>query len=514
MSLSRRSYELMVRDRDLPWLLQQWVCKTPEKTWLVWTPFDGEHKSWTYAEFDVDVRRVAAGLKANGISVGERVFIHLDNSPDLLLTYFACALLGAVAVLGSTRSTRTELAYYLQITEPKGIVTHASFVDCFVGLVTDDQFMIASGRTDVQQDVQAYGDLLSYEPVNEKRSIDPMLDLRIQFTSGTTARPKAVLSTHANALFAGQQTAYAYNLQNDDVCQVFVPLYHNNGLTTLAMSTLWSGGTILLQPKFSASKFWGAALKYGATWASLPGAFFINALVDYKVPEHKFRFWFTGVAPEVEKRFNVKTRGHWGMSEMISIPLVGDPFHEGEPYNIGRPAPGNEIAVLDDQGRNCDCGETGRLFVRGIRGITLFKEYYADVEATNASFVDGGWFDTGDMVTLGENGNIYFSSRAKDVLRVGGENVAAAEIEAEIMRTGWVEECAVVGRPDTMLGEVPVAFVVCSAKAPEDLPAAIITRCSSVLADFKVLREVRVVKELPRSALNKIAKHKLRESIA
>lgn len=387
MALNQRSYELMVEGRDLPWLLEQWVARSPERDFLIWVPTEGSHRRWSYAGFDQQARRFAAGLAARGIGRGNRVLIHMDNCPELLVAYFACALLGAVAVLGNTRSARPEVAHYLKLVEPVAIVSQPALLEPIEDLPGLPALRIVDHRGGrAAPRWVSVAELCAADPLAGHRPREPLLDLRIQFTSGTTSRPKAVVSTHANTLFAAQQTALAYTLRADDVCQVFVPLYHNNGLATLVMSTLWSGGTVLLQPRFSASRFWGPALQYGATWTSVPGAFFINALSGMEVPEHRFRFWFAGVLPELERRYGVATRGHWGMSETITLPIVGDPHHPGSRLGIGRPAPGNEIAVRRPDGSDCGRGETGHLFVRGIRGITLFKEYLNDPAATAASF--------------------------------------------------------------------------------------------------------------------------------
>ncbi|MCB1694176.1 MAG: acyl--CoA ligase, partial [Pseudomonadales bacterium] len=243
MALDVRSYELIVVERDLPWLLGQWVRRSPDKPFLIWAPHEGAHESWTYRAFDDAVRRVAAGLASIGVSRGDKVHIHLENCAALLFAYFACARLGAVAVMGNTRSSKAEVQHYLNLVSPLIVVTQREYTPHFAGfdgdlVLVDDESGTAPSKSE----------LLTSEPLEGDRPREPMLDLRVQFTSGTTSRPKAVLSTHANTLFSAQQTALAYALRTDDICQVFVPLFHNNGLATLVMSTLWSGGTVLLQP--------------------------------------------------------------------------------------------------------------------------------------------------------------------------------------------------------------------------------------------------------------------------
>lgn len=523
---------LVVQGRDIPWLIHQWATRTPDKVFLIWAPAEGTHQQWTYGEFETAVRQVAGGLVEQGVTKGQRVLIHLENCPEHLISYFACAYLGAVAVLTNTRSVENDLQYFCELTEVVGAITQPAFLSLIQNAAPQLQF-IALTESNAGQSVATdtdnpqsesdptascipFSTLQQAAPYKELRPHDPMLDLRVQFTSGTTSRPKAVLSTHANSLYAAQQTSLAYSLQAEDIGHCVVPLFHTNGLSVVVMGTLWSGGTVLLQRKFSVSNFWQVANQCRATWASLPGRFFINALATKDVPKHHYRFWVTGVLPEVEKRYKVKTRGHWGMTEMITLPLIGDPSHHDPRLAIGRPSTGNDIAIRHPDGRHCQLGETGDLYVRGARGITLFKEYLNDRQATADSFDDEGWFNTGDRVRIDEQGNLFFADRAKDILRIGGENVAASEIEAVINQLDWVDECAVVGQPHPMLDEVPVAFVSVNHQASKDqkeLKQTVLMHCEKQLADFKVVKAVHIVEDFPRSTLHKIAKTVLRDRL-
>jgi crotonobetaine/carnitine-CoA ligase len=175
---------------------------------------------------------------------------------------------------------------------------------------------------------------------------------------------------------------------------------------------------------------------------------------------------------------------------------------------MGRPSPEYGIAVIRDDGTNVDPDETGQLLVRGVRGLSLFAEYLFDPDATASSFDAHGWFQTGDLVTPHDDGHITFADRAKDMLKVGAENVAASEIERVIMTTAGIQEAAVVGRPDDRLDEVPVAFIVASDRP--GLTEKVVEQCRRMLADFKVPRAVYVVPELPRSTLRKVNKVELR----
>jgi crotonobetaine/carnitine-CoA ligase len=146
--------------------------------------------------------------------------------------------------------------------------------------------------------------------------------------------------------------------------------------------------------------------------------------------------------------------------------------------------------------------------------MSLFKEYLHDSAATEKSFDAEGWFDTGDRVRMDEEGNLFFADRNKDMLKVGGENVAASEIELLMIQSGLASEAAVIGKPHDMLDEVPVAFVIPNPGLGEDVAQKLIDLCAENLADFKVPRAVYIVEDLPRSLLNKISKKDLRDKLA
>jgi len=190
--------------------------------------------------------------------------------------------------------------------------------------------------------------------------------------------------------------------------------------------------------------------------------------------------------------------------------VVGSPHHPDAPMAMGRPSPAYDIHILNAEGRPVKPGETGDLLVGGRRGLSLFLEYAFDPAATAAAFTPDGLFITGDRVRLGEDGFLYFSDRSKDMLKVGGENVAASEIERVIAMVAGVSEVAVVAKRHPMLDEAPVAFVIPHDGARDGLVEAILAACRESLATFKQPHEVRLVDALPRSTLEKVAKAELR----
>jgi crotonobetaine/carnitine-CoA ligase len=292
-------------------------------------------------------------------------------------------------------------------------------------------------------------------------------------------------------------------------------LFHTAALSWQTLSTLWVGGTVVLLPKFSASRFWEVSRRHGCTRTNLLGLM-MQVLGDQPVPAHSYRSWQFGLeVPGIEERYGVSLFNAWGMTEVVTQVIISDGGSPTEMGAIGRPALEYEVRIQREDGSDVAPGESGDLVVRGIRGLSVFAEYYGNAPATAEAFDDEGFFRTGDRVTLLPSGAIRFSSRAKDMLKVGGENVAAPEIERVLVSVPDVVEAAVVAQPDRLLDEVPVAFVIARPGADHAaLREQALALCRQMLADFKVPRRIYFVDELPRATLDKVAKAPLRERAA
>ena len=509
---------------DLPMLLARRAAARGDHDFLTWVAFDGPSETWSYARFHREVAAVAAGLARCGVKAGEAVLLHMDNCPEMALAWHACARIGAVAVTTNTRSSGAELGYFAEhsgavaaITQPRHLALIAASAPRLRWIACTDRDSVA-GNAAQPAPADRFAALFSDPGEAPSLPADAMRPLSIQYTSGTTACPKAGRWTHANALWGGWAGAANEQLSPQDAHLVFLPLFHTNALSYSMLATLWAGARAVLQPRFSASRFWDVAVEHGCTWCSMVG-FAARAISEQPMPaKHRFRVLSPAVAhPPLEQLFGVKTMGLWGMTETITQSIVTDLSAPSVMMSIGRPHPAYDMAVLDSKGRPVQPCETGSLLVRGVRGITLFQEYLHNPEATESAFDAQGYFITGDRVTLLENGEMRFADREKDMLKVGGENVAASEVEAVAAMVAGVREAAVVGRPDPMLDEVPVVFVIGTEEAmaaPDALEERVRAACAAQLADFKVPREVRVVRELPRAALEKVAKAQLRAMLA
>lgn len=501
--------------RDVPWLLQTQAYVRGDATFLIWEPFDGESRRWSFAAFASQVERVAANLHARGVRQADAVLIHSDNCPEFLLAWFACARLGAIAVTTNTRSSVDELRYFIDHSRVKAAVTQTALLSLVSECGPDLEWIACIGGCDQADKLFNFEALFAAAaPTAPDRARDPTLPISVQYTSGTTSRPKGVVWTHANALWAAQTNARHCELTAADVAMVVLPLFHTNAMGYSTLGSLWAGGAIVLAPRFSASRFWATSIRNGCTWASLV-PFVAAALREQETPPHNYRFWAIGASdpPSLPEKFGVKFVGWWGMTETVSHGIVDLHHMPGKPGSMGYVAPEYEIDVRDEEsGASIAVTEgvaAGRLYVRGVVGVSLFLQYLHDPEATAAAFDADGWMDTGDIVVLHADGNLSFSDRAKDMLKVGGENVAASEIERVIIGLEDVSEAAVVGKPHPLLNEVPVAFVV-PVRRSEGLERKVMDHCASLLADFKRPVDVIVVDDLPRSLLNKVAKRELR----
>ena len=459
-------------------------------------------------------------MARRGIRQGDPVLVHLENAPELLLSTFALAEIGAIAVLTNTRAAEDEIAYFASHSRCVAAITQPSFAPAVQRAAPGLRWVAVTahdaGAPAAMPRTDGFEALFALDAADRpRRAPDPALPLLVLYTSGTTSRPKGVVWTHANALWAARVNAAHEDLRPTDVHQIYLPLFHANALGYSLLATLWAGATAVLQPKWSASRFWTVARANRTSWVSFIW-FSLRAVIEGEIPrDHGLRMiGFATSDPPAAQRLGVPCVGWWGMTETISHGIVGALHAPNTPGAIGRPAPEYDIRISREDGSPVDPGETGALFCRGVRGVSMFLEYLHDPAATARSFDDQGWFDTGDLVTLLPDGAILFADRAKDMLKVGAENVAASEIERVVLTVPGVREAAVVAKPHPMLDEVAVAFVTLQEGAdPDAMPEAVVAACRAALADFKVPREVHVIAEMPRATLEKIAKAELRKRL-
>jgi len=512
--------DFQTRGQDIPQLLAHWAHHRPDHPALVWDPRSDAVRSWTYGELLSDVRRLAAGLSEHEIRRGDAVLIHSDNSPELILVWLACATLGAIAVATNTKSVAGEIAYFASKARCVAAITHPPFAAMVAEAapamrwiaVTDTVGGAPAG--DLRPGFLRFAELFADAEQWRGRPIEPMLPAGIMFTSGTTSRPKAVVHTHANAVWAARTGPRNIDLGPDDRYLIYLPFFHTNAQGWSFFAVLGVGATAVLMPKWSTGRFWECVTRHGVTHISLL-PFVMPVLEGPERPAvHTLRVGVFGlVSRDLGRRLGISVYAAFGMTETVTHCIVGKPVEHLPDFSMGHVAPGYEIAVVDkNSGRLCAEGDPGELWLRGTRGIQLFLEYLDNPEANDAAFEDG-WFKTGDMVRMGEGGNVFYQERDKDLLKVGGENVSAVEVERLISTVPGIARVAVVGKSHEFLGQVVAAFVIAAPDAPDSttLASTVIATCAERLASFKVPRAVYVVGEFPTGMLDKLLKNNLRE---
>lgn len=279
--------------QDIPWLLDHRAEHRGDHPFLIWEPKDGAGRTWTYAEFAEATKRVAAGLHGRGVGVGDMVLIHAENCPEAVIAWYACARIGAVAVTTNTRSVAAEVNYFITHTGCVGAITQPKFASLVAEagpelgwiVVTDDNSGVPADAAELDHGRESFSALEGNADDVPERPADPMLPAGILFTSGTTSKPKAVVHTHANALWAAKVNPVNIDFRPDDVYLASLPFFHVNTQSWAIWTVLGTGGTVVLQPKFSASKFWPVIEQYGVTHISLI-PFVIKAAFEQGIPEN------------------------------------------------------------------------------------------------------------------------------------------------------------------------------------------------------------------------------------
>ncbi|HSF02845.1 MAG TPA: AMP-binding protein, partial [Solirubrobacterales bacterium] len=344
---------------------------------------------------------------------------------------------------------------------------------------------------------------------------------RLMYTSGTTARPKGVMISHANLYWKNVAHLVEFGLTGQDRGLACGPLYHVGALDLTTTTLLYAGGTVEIERKFDAGRVLEALEQHAITAVWLAPAMVNQLLAHPTLPARDLsgvRLIIDGgekmPLPLIERVLTAFPRAWFADAYGLTETVSGDTFLDKRASlprigSVGKPCLHVDVAVWGEDDRPAPTGTPGEIVLRGPK---VFTGYWKDPEATATAF-RGGWFHTGDIGYLDGEGFLYIVDRKKDMIISGGENIASPEVERVLYQHPAVLEAAVVGRPDPRWGEVPVAIVVLRPGCPagvEELQAF----CRERLARFKVPREVRFADVLPRNPSGKVLKRVLRERLA
>jgi cyclohexanecarboxylate-CoA ligase len=513
-------------DKAVDQLLNEAITRTPDKISIIADRADREQAfRLTYRELGNLVDRGASSLSRLGVGPRDVVTVQLPNWWEFVVTALACSKIGAVFNPVMPILRERELVYVLNFCESKVFIVpkvyrgfdYAAMAEGMRGELHHLQHLIV---VDGEGDSSFERAILSAGPGGE-RSLAPALgpdDMAVvMFTSGTTGEPKGVIHTSNSLVGCTKALTQRFGLHDNEVLLVASPVAHMTGYAAVVLLSIYLGGTMVLQDVWEPKHGVSLIVREGVTYtaASTP---FLNDICEVVAagaprPASLRSFLCAGatIPPVLIERAAREVGIHacslWGMTESLASTLT-EPSRAAEksPTTDGRPLEGMEVRIVDFGGKPVPTGQSGRLLVRGCQ---MFAGYYKRPELE--TFDAQGWFDSGDLAYMDDEGYIRISGRVKDVLIRGGENVPVVEIENLLYKHPAVAAVAVVGYPDARLGERGCAFIVPKAGSTIDLAAM-----QAYLAECKMAKQfwperVELVADLPRTASGKIQKFKLKE---
>lgn len=474
---------------------------------------------YSYADLNARANRTANWLRGLGIGVGDRVSILAHNSVAFVDLLYGVAKIGAVFAPLNWRLAPAELVYIVNDCGSRVLIVGPEFAQVWTDMrpAVDVAHLVSIDGAEIPGAV-AYEDVTGAASAENPPllGLDPDTTHCILYTSGTTGRPKGALIPQRQVLWNCINTIVSWGLTEKDVSPVLTPLFHAGGLFAFLTPLLYVGGRVLLGRSFDPAESLRLIVEEQCTailgvptlfqmWMQVPGFddidfshvhFFISGGAPCPVP--LMEAWRERTGTVFRQGYGLTEVGPncFSMTDADSVPKSG---------SVGRPIFHSQMRLVDSDGNDVPVGATGELLIKGPHVST---GYLGNPDATRAALRDG-WFHTGDMARMDEDGFFTIAGRFKDMIISGGENVYAAEVEAVFMEHPAVAECALIGKPHLKWGEVGLMVVVLGngeTVSAETLQA----HCATQLAKYKVPKEVIFVDELPHSPYGKVEKVKLR----
>ena len=464
----------------------------------------------TYAQLQQQIEAVTVALREGGIQTGDAIGIVLPNGLEFLVAFLATTWARAIAAPLNPEYKAEEFRFYLEDSGAKAVILGPGD---HPAREAARQLKIAVWEVSGESEITIHRTDGFGSPSCAPRSSPLATDVALFLhTSGTTSRPKGVPLTHGNLMASIRNIAATYQLTPRDRSLIVMPLFHVHGLIGATLSTLHTGGAVVIPAKFSASTFWQDAARHGVTWYSAVPTIhqiLLSRADQDDAPRGGLRFirsCSSALAPAVfhqlEDRFGAPVLEAYGMTEaahqMASNPLPPGPR---KPGSVGN-GTGVDIATLDEQGRTLPAGVQGEVC---IRGDNVMHGYLNNAEANTSSFCNG-YFRTGDQGVLDEAGYLTLTGRLKELINRGGEKISPLEVDAVLLEHPAVKEAVSFAAPDAKYGEVVHAAVVLKSPAtPEEIQAF----CKSRLADFKAPKVIHITNEVPRTPTGKLQRRQV-----
>lgn len=484
----------------------------PEKTAIYF-----ENSEITYSQLDSEVDSLASGLLELGLQHQKMVGLLLGNNPDFVRSYFAITRAGGVVVPINPLYKDEEVKYLLNQAGAVFLITTLSLLPLIQrvwgDLPTLQKVIVIGGETGER--VVSYGELLAKitKPVEIAIKMDDTA--ACLFTSGTTGKPKGALLSHGNLAFDVQASTKRIQMTPDDKHLCVLPLFHSFALMATMLCPLYTGSSIVIVPQFHPDLVLQAISSKKVTiFCGIPAMFasVLSAPEKDSYDLKSLHLCASGGAPApvellqaFEDKYNVIILEGDGPTETSPVAYV-NPVELRKIGSVGPPLDGVRVKIVDEADRELLVGEIGEIC---IQGPNVMQGYLNQPEAT-AEAMKGGWFHTGDMGKVDEDGYIYIMDRKKDMIIVGGLNVYPREIEDCLSKHPGVAETAVIGMPDELRGEIPLALIV-RKPGVKATPEEFTLFCRKHLANYKCPRQVIFIDSLPRTTTGKVDKKYLRK---
>ena len=519
-----------IAGRSVADVLRPWADEHRDRTFLI----SGDRRL-TYGQVDQQAGALAAALHELGVGPGDRIALDLPNWPEFIISMFAVARLGAVMVPLNPRYTVPELQYMLRHSEATVVVSAENFggvdyLQLFEGLLAtlpDLQYVVTVGEEDLWYDDRIYQfeDLVSSGEGRARPSVtvNPSEDVfAVLYTSGTTGKPKGVQLTHAALLAAADSTVDAIALNADDVVFGIATVFHVFGLGPGILGTALAGASLVLQEQFDPAEALELIERHRVTVHYGVPTVYVTEIREAERSRRDLSSLRTGVvagAPisddlvrRIRQEFCPNLCVAYSLTETASAVAMtrpDDPL-EKQYFTVGRPFPGTELRTLDLDGTVLPEESLGEL---AVRGPSVMLGYYRQPGETASAFDADGFFMTGDLGMIDEEGYVHIVGRRKELIIRGGFNVYPREVEDRLQAHPAVLSAVVVGLPDDVLGER-----VCACIMPVE--GAIVTGheikewCRGALADYKVPDLVRFFDAFPLTGSGKIRRVELARMVS
>lgn len=464
-------------------------------------------KNYTYQDLlDASAKIATTLLKGKTDLAEARVAYLVPSSFDYPAVQWGIWRAGGITVPLCTMHPASELAYVIEDSDASIVVAHPQYEEILRPVAENlhRRFLLT---TELQT-----GEAVELPDVSPDRSA------MIVYTSGTTSKPKGVLTTHENIAAQISSLIEAWGWTREDHILLFLPLHHLHGIINVLCSALWAGAVCEMLPRFEAEKVWDRLRQGGPTLFMAVPTIYARLVKSWNAASEedkaertaackKLRLMISGSAAlpisTLEEWRNIS--GHtllerYGMTE-IGMALSNPLNDKRRPGHVGSPLPGVEVRLVDDKNHRVPDGAQGEI---QVRGRNVFREYWQRPEATKESFIDG-WFKTGDVAVCENNVYRILGRNSVDIIKTGGFKVSALEIEEALRTHGAIAECAVVGIRDPEWGERVCAAVVLQEEESLDLES-LRAWAKVLLAVYKVPSRLLILDDLPRNAMGKVVK--------